>query len=55
MGFCPTGLAGHKSNGLAETTMKAIRKALGPVDFRTLGMGAMEVVSVLGILENTIN
>ena len=55
MDFCPTGKAGHKSNGLAETTIRSLRKALGPVDFRTLKLGPLEVSSVLAILEQTLN
>ena len=55
MDFCPTGQAGHKSNGLAESTIRSLRKALGPVDFRTLKLGPLEVSSILGILEQVLN
>jgi hypothetical protein len=55
MDFCPTGQAGHKSNGLAESTIRSLRKALGPVDFRTLKLGPLEVASILTILEQVLN
>ena len=53
--FAPTGLTGHKAAGNVETKIKAVKTALGGVDFRSANLNITDFYSILMIIEAQIN